>query len=232
MSEEAKLAMQVKWDNYERNVDLGNTIVVRMASDGEKLTTLDNIEVDFDEQVFYVFINGKLEKIELTNFYVLKAQYLYNTKKFQESLNVIDEYVKVATPDALSFQMKALIYEELNDDFNAHLNWGFCYKVRQKFDDAIVEFNNAYQINQKDKTVLIELANLYQQAKERFVAIEFWEKVYALDKDERAREILAEFYYSEGNFDKAEEYGKIVERKEENYAGLIDKIMAFFTKEK
>lgn len=174
----------------------------------------------------------KLEKIELTNFYVLKAQYLYNTKKFQESLNVIDEYVKVATPDALSFQMKALIYEELNDDFNAHLNWGFCYKVRQKFDDAIVEFNNAYQINQKDKTVLIELANLYQQAKERFVAIEFWEKVYALDKDERAREILAEFYYSEGNFDKAEEYGKIVERKEENYAGLIDKIMAFFTKEK
>ena len=30
-------------------------------------TTLDNIEVDFDEQVFYVFINGKLEKIELLN---------------------------------------------------------------------------------------------------------------------------------------------------------------------
>ena len=47
----------------------------------------------------------KLEKIELTNFYVLKAQYLYNTKKFQESLNVIDEYVKVATPDALTFQI-------------------------------------------------------------------------------------------------------------------------------
>ena len=64
------------------------------------------------------------------------------------------------------------------------------------------------------------------------IFVEFWEKVYALDKDERAREILAEFYYSEGNFDKAEEYGKIVERKEENYADLIDKIMAFFTKEK
>ena len=36
--------------------------------------------------------------------------------------------------------------------------------------------------------------------KEKFVAIEFWEKVYALDKDEQAKEILAEFYYSEGNF--------------------------------
>ena len=44
------------------------------------------------------------------------------------------------------------------------------------------------------------------------------------------REILAEFYYSEGNFDKAEQFGKIIERKEENYTGLIDKIMAFFAK--
>ena len=77
---------------------------------------------------------------------------------------------------------------------------------------------------------MIELANLYQHNKEKYVAIEFWEKVYAIDKDEQAREILAEFYYSEGNFDKAEEFGKTVERKEENYTGLIDKIMAFFTK--
>ena len=70
------------------------------------------------------------------------------------------------------------------------------------------------------------------QNKERFVAIEFWEKVYAIDNDEQAKEILAEFYYSEGNFEKAEQYGKIIEKKEENYSGLIDKIMEFFTKSK
>ena len=126
--------------------------------------------------------------------------------------------------------MKALIYEELEDEFNSYLNWGFCKKLQGKFDEAIVEFNNAYQKNQKDKTVLIELANLYQRNKERFVAIEYWQKVYEIDKDKQAKEILAEFYYSEGNFDKAEEYGKVVERKEENYVGLIDKIMAFFAK--
>ena len=38
------------------------------------------------------------------------------------------------------------------------------------------------------------------------------------------------FYYSEGNFDKAEEYGKVVERKEDDSEGLIAKIMAFFAK--
>jgi len=166
------------------------------------------------------------------SYYILKAQYLYNTKQFDEALKAIDDFTRIAPPNPISFQMRALIYEELEDEFNAHLNWGFCFKFQNKFDDAIVEFTNAYRIKQDDKTVLIELANLYQQNKERFVAIEFWEKVYALDKDERAREILAEFYYSEGNFDKAEQYGKKVERKEENYTGLADKIMGFFFKDK
>ena len=126
--------------------------------------------------------------------------------------------------------MRALIYEEMNDDFSAYLNWGFCKKLQGKIDEAIVEFSNAYNIKNEDKTVLIELANLYEQNKERFVSIEYWQKVYELDKDEHAKEVLAEFYYKEGNFEKAQEYGKAVEIKEENYVGLIDKIMAFFAK--
>ena len=173
---------------------------------------------------------SKLNEIEKRNYRILKAQYLYNRGEYKEALKEIDEYVKLASPDAVSFQMKALIYEGLDDEFNACLNWGFCRKLQGKFDEAIVEFNQAYQKNSLDKTVLIELANLYQRNKEKFVSIEFWEKVYEIDKDEQAREILAEFYYSEGNFDKAEEYGKIFERKEENYAGIIDKIMDFFKK--
>ena len=173
---------------------------------------------------------SKLNDFQKKNYHVLKAQYLYNLEDYQEALNEIDNYVKFGTPDAVSFQMRALIYEGLNDEFSAYLNWGFCKKLQGKFDEAIVEFHNAYQKNSNNKTVLIELANLYQRNKERFVAIEYWEKVYAIDKDEQAREILAEFYYSEGNFDKAEQYGKVVERKEENYVGLVDKIMAFFAK--
>ena len=70
------------------------------------------------------------------------------------------------------------------------------------------------------------------QNKERFVAIEFMQKVYDIDKDEQAKNILAEFYYSQGNFQKAEEYGKVSETKNEDYTGLIDKIMSFFTKNK
>ena len=173
---------------------------------------------------------SKLDELQKRNYLVLKAQYLYNIGEYQKSLEEIEKYVKIARPDAVSFQMKALIYEAMNDEFNAFLNWGFCNKLQEKFDEAIVEFTNAYQVNSENKTVLIELAKLYQQNKERFVAIEFWEKVYAIDKDEEAREILAEFYYSEGNFEKAEQYGKVVEQKVEEYSGLLDKIMGFFAK--
>lgn len=173
---------------------------------------------------------SKLDDFRKKNYYILKAQLLYNKAQYEDALKQIDEYVKLSSPDAVSFQMRALIYEELNDEFSAYLNWGFCKKLQGKFDEAIVEFNHAYQKNPNNKTVLIELANLYQKNKERFVAIEYWQKVYELDKDEQAREILAEFYYSEGNFDKAEQYGKVIERKEDDSEGLIDKIMAFFAK--
>ena len=173
---------------------------------------------------------SKLNPIQKKNYRTIKAQQFYNDKKFDEALSEIEEYVKENGPDAVSFQMKALIYEEKNDEFNAYFNWGFCKKMQGKPEEAIVEFNYAHQKNPQDKTTLFELANLYHNNKERFVAIECWEKIYEIDKDEVAREILAEFYYSEGNFKKAEYYGKIIEQKEDDSIGLIDKIMAFFTK--
>lgn len=166
------------------------------------------------------------------DLYILNAQYAYNMGEYEKALNEVEEYIKLNNPNPVSFQMKALIYEGLNDDFNAYVNWGFCKKSQGKPDEAIVEFENAYQVNNKDKNVLIELYNLYLQNKERFVAIEYMQKVYDIDKDEQAKNILAEFYYSQGNFQKAEEFGKINDKKEveENYTGLIDKIMSFFSK--
>lgn len=244
-SVESAISIAIKANNiFENNPNIKNMLAQLYFKVGDYKNALEVVEDEIlkikillqDEQndVAIELLNkieySKLNDLQKRNYRVLKAQYLYNTKQFREALNEIEEYVKLGAPDALSFQMKALIYEELNDEFNSYLSWGFCRKLQGKFDEAIVEFNHAYQKNPNNKTVLIELANLYQKNKERFVAIEYWEKVYAIDKDEQAREILAEFYYSEGNFDKAEQYGKVVERKEENYTGLIDKIMAFFAK--
>jgi len=179
---------------------------------------------------------SKLKDLEKISYQLLMSQYLYNIKKFDDALKTIEEYAKLVAPNPILFQMRALIYEELNDEFNSYFNWGFYNKFRGRFDEAIVEFENALRINSCDKATLIELANLYQQNKERFVSIEYWQKVYDIDHDEQAKQILAEFYYSEGNFEKAEEFGKVDEKKnkstqhEEEYTGLLDKIMGFFIK--
>ena len=190
------------------------------------------------KEILNKFDPNNLDDIQKRNYYVLMAQYLYNKKDFDNALLNIDNYVKLSGPDAVSFQMRALIYEEKEDMFNAYLNWGFCRKCQGRLDEAIVEFNHSYQINKNDKTVLFELAKLYMEQKEKYVAMEFYQKIYEIDGDKEAKNILAEFYYSEGDFKKAEEFGKVKEKStasdepQEEFVGLLDRIMNFFVKKK
>ena len=220
---------------YFKNNDLKSAIeVVKDPLLKIKILLQDN-QNEEASKLISSFDSSKLDENELRNYYIVLAQYYYNIKDFDSSLQNVEKYSNIKGPDAISFQMKALIYEEKEDEENAYINWGFCKKYQGKLDEAIVEFDHAYKLNQKNKTALIELAKLYQQNKEKYVAIEYWQKVYEVDNDPEAKEILAEFYYSEGDFKKAEQYGKVVEKKEkevqeEQYEGLIDKIMKFFAK--
>lgn len=187
-----------------------------------------------------------LDKIDITHFeneqkamyFLLKAQYSYNIKEFDNAFEFIDKYTEILGPNALSFQMRALCYEEKNDDFMAAYNYAFMNKAMGKFDEALVEFNNAYTINPKNKDVLIELAKAYENNKEKYTAIDFWQKVYELDEDKTAQSILADFYLKEGDMQMAQKYGAVVETKEETGyieaneedEGLLNKIINFFSK--
>ncbi len=171
------------------------------------------------------------------------AEYFYNKDDFNASLEAIEDYIKLMGPNAISFQMKALCYEGLNDEFMAAVNFGYMKKAQNKNDEAIVEFNHAHSLNKKDKNVLIELANLYMNLGEKYTAMDFWNAVYELDGDSHAKEILGDFYFKEGDYRMAEKYGKVKEGKNipdpqnKNYneaevedEGLIEKIIGFFTR--
>lgn len=174
-------------------------------------------------------------KEQLAAYYLLEAQYYYNKKEFDEALNYVEKYTDLSLPNALSFQMKALIYEGMGDEFKSSYNWGYCYKVRKRFDEAIVEFTHAHNAKPDDKNTLIELANLYANNGEKFASMEYWKKVYEIDKDKRAGQILGDFYYEQGDLRLAEYYGKTIERKSQKEAayedeGLLEKIIKLFSK--
>ena len=174
-------------------------------------------------------------KEQLAAYYLLEAQYYYNKKEFDEALNYVEKYTDLSLPNALSFQMKALIYEGRGDEFKSSYNWGYCYKVRKRFDEAIVEFTHAHNAKPDDKNTLIELANLYANNGEKFASMEYWKKVYEIDKDKRAGQILGDFYYEQGDLRLAEYYGKTIEKKSQKEAayedeGLLEKIIKLFSK--
>ena len=174
-------------------------------------------------------------KEQLAAYYLLEAQYYYNKKEFDEALNYVEKYTDLSLPNALSFQMKALIYEGMGDEFKSSYNWGYCYKVRKRFDEAIVEFTHAHNAKPDDKNTLIELANLYANNGEKFASMEYWKKVYEIDKDKRAGQILGDFYYKQGDLRLAEYYGKTIEKKSQKEAayedeGLLEKIIKLFSK--
>ena len=121
----------------------------------------------------------------------------------------------------------------------ASYNYAFMNKSLNKFDEALVEFNHAYSLKPDNKDVLIELAKLYEQNKEKYTAIDFWQKVYEIDNDETARSILADFYTKEGDMMMAEKYGASVSSSEngayapapaEEDEGLLNKIINMFSK--
>lgn len=181
-----------------------------------------------------------MEKEKKALYYLLMAQYSYNTKNFDEAFRFIDEYTKILGPNPIGFQMRALCFEEKGDDFMASYNYAYMNKAMGKFDEALVEFNNAYTLNPNNKDVLIELAKLYEANKEKYTAIDFWQKVYDLDGDEYAKNILKDFYIKEGDFMMAQKYGAEAELKENGAhsydepevedEGLLNKIINFFSK--
>ena len=105
MSEEAKLAMQVKWDNYTRNIDLGNTIVVRdgsgsmMCCNGMPMKIATSLSIYFSELLkgkfknkFITFSsNPELVEFKSKSLYQkLQKVYTYNDCSITDISKVYD----------------------------------------------------------------------------------------------------------------------------------------------
>jgi len=150
----------------------------------------------------YTNLNNLSEELKKSpRYFTLRAQYFYSAKKFDEALECIDEYNKLSPNSPLTYQMRALVYDEKGDEYNSHLNWGRYNIVRGNYDIAINEYLNAVQISDDDVDLLFELAALLESNKEVDHASEYYVKIVKKDpKNKEALRKLAAYRESIGDY--------------------------------
>lgn len=140
-------------------------------------------------------------------YFTLQAQYCYSADDFDGALKYIEEYNKVSPNSPLTYQMRALVYEESGDDYNAHVNWGRYNMLRGNTDIAINELLNAVQLNSEDVNVLFTLADLLTEQGDTNHAAEYYEQISKIDPaNKESLKKLADFRESIGDYRTQVEY--------------------------
>lgn len=165
------------------------------------------LDMDKKSEAFEKLQQMEAQYEHIAQYHSLKAQYFYMCGEFDKALESVEEFNKAENNSPLTYQMRALIFEEQKNDYKAHLNWGKYHLVRGNKDIAINEFLNAYQLNGNDLDLLNTLAILLEENNDKNHAMEFYEKISKLDEtDKKALEKLAGFRESLGDYATQAEY--------------------------
>ena len=96
------------------------------------------------EEAFKILELPEAKKKDLAKYHSLLAQFYFLKNDFDKALEEVNEFEKIEKNSPLTYQMKALIYENQKDDYNAHVQWGKFNIVRGIIDIAINEFLFVY----------------------------------------------------------------------------------------
>lgn len=136
-----------------------------------------------------------------TQYHSLFAQYYFNTKNWAKALECVNEFDKYEKNSPLTCQMRALIYEEMGNDYDAHINWAKYNLARKDKDVALNEYLSAYQLKENDLILVRNIAELLEDIGDKNHAVEFWEKLVKLDsRNRKALEKIAEFRENIGDY--------------------------------
>lgn len=165
------------------------------------------LEMGKSDEAYEKLQNLSDEYKKLPRYYTLMAQYCYTAKDYSKALEYIEEYSKLESTSPLIYQMRALVYDELKDDYNSHLNWGKYNLLRGNKDIAINEFMGAVRLNDKDVNLLFTLADMLTENGEINHAAEYYEKIVRIDsKNKEALRKLAEYKESIGDYSSQTDY--------------------------
>lgn len=153
-----------------------------------------------NDKGYDILMSVKTQYKKENTFHSLLAQYYFQKGLYDEAFKEIDEYEKLSPNSPLIYQMRALIYEQLNDSFNEHINWGKYNILRNDRDVALNEYMTAYRYNNKDCDLIETIASLLEAEGDKTKASEFYERLADVDsKNILALQKLVEFRESIGD---------------------------------
>ena len=221
---EGLAAVYLKSGNPKKAIEYTNDELLKIQC----MLEIGKIEEAYDK------LNNLPEELkQLPRYFTLKAQYFYSSKNFESALECINEYNKLAPNSPLTYQMRALVYDEMNDEYNSHLNWGRYNILRKNYDIAINEYLNAVQINDNDIDLLFELAALLEDNKEVDHASEYYVKIVKKDpKNKEALKKLALYRESIGDYQGQVAYLEKIIEADENDLDAIKNLARAYEKVK
>lgn len=159
------------------------------------------LECDETDEAYKILKENEGKHKNTSRYHSLLAQYYFMKNEFEKALDEVNEFDKTEKNSPLTYQMKALIYENKKDDYNAHVNWGKYNILRGNTDIAINEYLNAYQLKDDDVELLCSLAILLEENGDKNHSIEIYEKIVKLEPNNfKAFEKLADFRNDIGDY--------------------------------
>lgn len=173
----------------------------RELTQNELVKVKSLLDEEKNETAFDILSKIKKDNLQNPQYFSLLAQYYFNSKNWEKSLEAVNEFEKLDKNSPLVYQMKALIFEENGNVFASHMNWAKYYLMKNDKDVALNEYFSAYQENNSDLILIRSIAELLEEMNDKNQANEFWEKLVKLDsKNRKALEKVAEFKQRIGDY--------------------------------
>ena len=189
---------------------------------------LDNEQ---DDKAFELLESIKNDYKKNPKYYSLLAQYYYQKNEFEMALEAVDEFEKFAKNSPLIYQMRAMIFDEQQKDYEAHINWAKYNILRNNTDVALNEYMQAYSIKDDAAELVFTIANLLDTLDDKTRANEFYERLVQLEpNNKKALERLADFRESIGDYRQAIVYLEKYHEIDSKNANTIKKLGKFYEK--
>ena len=103
-------------------------------------------------------------------------------KNYDNAAQYVEEIKRLIPQSPFGYKKAGEVYESIGKQFESHYNFGVYHVIKGEKQYAIDEFTWALELSPKNDDLALKLAKLYEDISEEYIAIEFYQKAYNMNK--------------------------------------------------